>query len=42
MIYCKNFFQPNGCTSYYIGSYNEFEDREGNHKKRVNCLPCSS
>lgn len=36
MIYCKNFFEPNGCTSFYIGSHNEFEDRESNHRRSCN------
>ena len=36
MIYCKNFFEPNGCTSYYIGSHNEFEDREKKHQISCN------
>ena len=36
MIYCKNFFDDDGCQSYYIGSHNEFEDREKKHKTTCN------
>tara|TARA_B100000579_G_scaffold226464_1_gene185439 strand:- start:1570 stop:2184 length:615 start_codon:yes stop_codon:yes gene_type:complete len=36
MIYCKNFFEDDDCTSYYIGSYGENEKRYIGHKSDCN------